>query len=88
MREFLACFFVNRIREGAMKNVLMLVGLISLLGGGYFLYKYMYPQSASEGYTNLYIALGVFVVSIICWGIYFFQKFKEEGEQDISITKF
>ena len=70
-----------------MKNVLMLVGLISLLVGGYFLYKYMYTP-ATEGYTSLYTAIAAFVVSVICWGIYFFQKFKEEGEQDISITKF
>ncbi|MEW6126553.1 MAG: hypothetical protein AB1757_05895 [Acidobacteriota bacterium] len=69
-----------------MKNVLMLVGLISLLVGGYFLYQYMY--TAGEGYGRLYTALGIFLVSLVCWGIYFFQKFKEEGEQDISITKF
>ena len=28
------------------------------------------------------------VVSLACWGYFFFIRFREEGEQDISITKF
>ena len=27
-------------------------------------------------------------VALICFAVFFFLKFKEEGDQDISITKF
>jgi len=28
-----------------------------------------------------------FAVALVCFAIYFFRRFREEGEQDISITK-
>jgi hypothetical protein len=31
---------------------------------------------------------GCFVVALICLAFFFFMKFREEGDQDISITKF
>jgi type VI protein secretion system component VasK len=35
------------------------------------------------------VLTGVFAgVACVCAGIFFFKKFKEEGDQDISITKF
>jgi hypothetical protein len=29
-----------------------------------------------------------FLVALVCFAIFFFMKFRAEGEQDISITKF
>jgi len=70
-----------------MKNLLLLVGLIALGVGAYFLYNYLYQPSSDEK-TNLILG-GVFsVAALICFAVFFFMKFREEGEQDISITKF
>lgn len=80
---FTFCFYESK--EEAMKNLLLVVGLITLLAGTWFIYRYMYT---TEGKTDLYIAAGSFVVSLACWGYFFFLRFREEGEQDISITKF
>ena len=68
-----------------MKNLLLLIGIVTLIAGAYFTYQYMYSQDPG---SNLTIAVIVFVISLACWGYFFFLRFKEEGEQDISITKF
>jgi hypothetical protein len=68
-----------------MKNLLLVVGLITLLVGVWFAYQYLYT---TEGKSAIYIAAGSFVVSLGCLGYFFFLRFREEGEQDISITKF
>lgn len=68
-----------------MKNLLLLVGIITLIAGAYFTYNYMYSQDPGN---NHIMAIVAFVVSLACWGYFFFLRFKEEGEQDISITKF
>lgn len=68
-----------------MKNLLLLVGIVTLIAGAYFLYKYMYAADAGN---NLTIGMISFIVSLACWGYFFFLRFREEGEQDISITKF
>ena len=72
-----------------MNHVLWVVGLITLIVGGWKTYDYMYTPP-NTGKTSLYLAVGAFVVSLICWAIFFFRRFREEGEhsQDISITKF
>ncbi|MBI3650228.1 MAG: hypothetical protein HY231_04205 [Acidobacteria bacterium] len=68
-----------------MKHLLWVVGLITLCAGAWFTYKYMYTV---EGKSDLVIAAVAFAISLICWGTFFFMRFREEGEQDISITKF
>jgi hypothetical protein len=70
-----------------MKNLLLLVGLIALGVGAYFLYNYLYQASSNEK-QNLILGGIFFVSSLICFAIFFFMKFRAEGDQDISITKF
>jgi drug/metabolite transporter (DMT)-like permease len=70
-----------------MKNLLLLVGLIALGVGAYFLYNYLYQRTSDEK-TNLVLG-GVFsVAALICFAVFFFMKFHDEADQDISITKF
>ena len=72
-----------------MKNLLLLVGVIGLGIGSWFIYKYLYPGTgvAAEK-SDLVIGGAFFVVALACLFAFFYQKFKEEGDQDISITKF
>ncbi|HKP84477.1 MAG TPA: hypothetical protein VJZ26_00185 [Blastocatellia bacterium] len=72
-----------------MKNLLLLVGVIGLGIGSWFIYKYLYPAAgAAAEKFNLILGGVFFVVALACLFAFFYQKFKEEGEQDISITKF
>jgi hypothetical protein len=71
-----------------MKNVLLLVGVVGLGAGAWFIYQYMYTAQAAAQRTDLILG-GVFLlVALICFAVFFFMKFREEGDQDISITKF
>lgn len=71
-----------------MKNVLLLVGVAGLGAGAWFIYQYMYTAEAAAQRTDLVLG-GIFLlVALICFAIFFFMKFREEGDQDISITKF
>lgn len=72
-----------------MKNALLLVGVVGLGAGAWFIYQFMYttPQDATDR-TNLILG-GVFLLAaLICFAFFFFMRFREEGDQDISITKF
>ncbi len=71
-----------------MKNLLLLVGVIGLGTGAWFLYKYLYQPNNALERGNLIVGGACFVVALICFAFFFFMKFREEGEQDISITKF
>ncbi|HXU37188.1 MAG TPA: hypothetical protein VN937_12570 [Blastocatellia bacterium] len=71
-----------------MKNLLLLVGVIGLGTGAWFLYKYLYQPNNVMERGNLIVGGACFVVALICFAFFFFMKFREEGEQDISITKF
>ncbi|HVF92389.1 MAG TPA: hypothetical protein VNH22_20150 [Blastocatellia bacterium] len=71
-----------------MKHLLWVVGLISLALGTYFIYQYMYAKAGDTNRSNLIYGGVLFGISLIFWGVFFFRKFREEGEQDISITKF
>ena len=71
-----------------MKGILLLVGLVGLGLGSWFIYQYMYQDTAGEGKNPLIFGGLAFFVALICFAIFFFKKFREEGEQDISITKF
>jgi hypothetical protein len=68
-----------------MKNALLLVGVVGLGAGAWFVYQYMYKPPDK---TNLVLG-GVFLLAaLVCFAFFFFMKFREEGDQDISITKF
>ncbi|HXU08886.1 MAG TPA: hypothetical protein VN743_07795 [Blastocatellia bacterium] len=71
-----------------MKNLLLLVGVIGLGAGAVFLYKYLYQPTNTPERTNLVFGGAFFLVALICFAVFFFMRFREEGEQDISITKF
>jgi len=68
-----------------MKNVLLGLGVIGLIPGAWYLYKYLYEPMDK---TNLVLGGILLAIALICFAIFFFMKFREEGEQDISITKF
>ena len=70
-----------------MKNVLLLVGVVGLGAGSWFVYQYMYKPAGGPK-TDLILG-GVFLLAaLVCFAFFFFMKFREEGDQDISITKF
>ncbi|HWO00117.1 MAG TPA: hypothetical protein VNS63_12705 [Blastocatellia bacterium] len=71
-----------------MKNLLLGLGVIGLVPGVWFLYKYLYQATNVQDRSNLILGGILLAVALICFAIFFFMKFKEEGEQDISITKF
>jgi len=70
-----------------MKNLLLGLGVIGLIPGAWFIYKYLYPEGAAVK-SDLVLGGCLLAVALICIAVFFFMKFKEEGEQDISITKF
>jgi hypothetical protein len=70
-----------------MKHLLWVVGLIALVPALIYFNKF-YQLPPGQGRENLVIAGVFFAVSLICLAIFFFKRFREEGEQDISITKF
>jgi len=71
-----------------MKNMLLALGVIVLIPAGIYLYKYLYPGSSAPERTHLILGGGCFVVALFCFAVFFFMKFRSEGDQDISITKF
>lgn len=73
-----------------MKNALLLVGVVGLGAGAWFIYQYMYKPLPAGGTDRTDLILGgVFLLAaLICFAFFFFMKFREEGDQDISITKF
>lgn len=70
-----------------MKNVLLLVGVVGLGAGAWFVYQYMYTPHTTDR-TDLILGGVFFLAALICFAFFFFMKFREEGDQDISITKF
>ncbi len=70
-----------------MKHILLIVGLVAAGGAVYFFIKYS-GSGAGEHKTDLIIGGALIVVSLICFAIHFFKKFRAEGDEDISITKF
>lgn len=72
----------------AMNKLLLLVGILTLVGGAVFLYLYINQHDSTTERTNLILGGALSAIALICFAIYFFKKFKEEGDQEISITKF
>ena len=70
-----------------MKKLLLLIGVVGLGIGSWFIYKYLYPSPPPAQKSDLVIGGGFFVIALVCFFVFFYQKFKEEGDQDISITK-
>ena len=74
-----------------MKHLLWVVGLIALGPAAYFLYRYSNATSvddSKEGMPLLVYAGIFFLISLVCFAVFFFIRFRQEGDQDISITKF
>jgi uncharacterized membrane protein SirB2 len=70
-----------------MKHLLWVVGLVALAPGLWFFN--LFNKSAENQNTHYLIYAGLcFLITLICLAIFFFKKFREEGNQDISITKF
>jgi hypothetical protein len=70
-----------------MKHILLIVGLVAAAGAVYFFILYS-KSGAGEAKKDLIYGTVLIVVSLICFGIHFFKKFRAEGDEDISITKF
>lgn len=70
-----------------MKHLLWVVGLAALGPTLYFFSKF-YSSPPEENKAYLGYAGGFFLISLVCFAIFFYRKFHEEGQQDISITKF
>jgi hypothetical protein len=71
-----------------MKNVLLLVGVIGLGAGAWYLYKYLYQPNNVTERTNLILGGIFFLAALVCFAVFFFLRFREEGDQEMSITKF
>ncbi|HLG16657.1 MAG TPA: hypothetical protein VJH03_19470 [Blastocatellia bacterium] len=70
-----------------MKHLLWVVGLAALIPAFIFFSKFFGSQPEENKHYLLY-AGGFFLVALVCLGVFFYKKFHEEGQQDISITKF
>ncbi|MEK6286424.1 MAG: hypothetical protein AABO57_11835 [Acidobacteriota bacterium] len=71
-----------------MKNVLLLVAVIGLGAGAWFLYQFLYQPANDPDKSNLILGGVFFLAALVCFAFFFFMKFRDEGDQDISITKF
>lgn len=71
-----------------MNKLLLLLGVIGLGVGSVFIYKYLYPSASAASKSDLVLGGVFFVIALVCFAVFFFKKFREEGDQDISITKF
>jgi hypothetical protein len=70
-----------------MKHILWLAGLVALIPALYF-FNLFYQSAENENVHYLAYAGGCFLIALVFFAIFFFRKFREEGQQDISITKF
>ena len=70
-----------------MKHVLWVIGLVALAPTIYYFVKFLEAPSGTQR-TSLAIAGVFFAISLVFWAIFFFKRFHEEGQRDISITKF
>ncbi|HXG93641.1 MAG TPA: hypothetical protein VNN73_14950 [Blastocatellia bacterium] len=69
-----------------MKALLLLAGLAGIGAGAWFILRYMGTPPGSPK-NDLIIGGAFLVVALICFAVYFFKRFKEEAEEEISITK-
>lgn len=71
-----------------MNAVLWVVGLISTGAAIYCFWQYRGQPSENAGFTWMMLSIVFAVLACACAGYYFFKKFREDADQDISITKF
>jgi hypothetical protein len=69
-----------------MKHLFWVLGLLALIPTFWFFSKF-YQAPEGEGTHYLAYSGACFVASLIFWGIFFFIKFRESAEEEISITK-
>ena len=70
-----------------MKHVLWVIGLVALAPTIFYFVKFLEAPSGTQR-TSLAIAGVFFLISLVFWAIFFFKRFHDEGQQDISITKY
>ena len=70
-----------------MKHIPWVVGVIVLIPAIIYVTRFA-NASPGTGRTNGLIALVLFLIALVLFGIFFFKHFRAEGDQDISITKF
>lgn len=70
-----------------MKHLLWIVGLVAL-GPTLYFFNEFYKSPEEQGKEFLAYAGVFFLIALVCFAVFFFIRFREEGEQDISITKF
>ena len=70
-----------------MKHILWVIGLATLAPTIFYFVKYL-EATPGTARNSLALAGVFFVVSLVFWAIFFFKRFREEGQQDISITKY
>jgi len=68
--------------------LLLLLGVIGLGAGAWFLYQFLFEPTNMPDRTNLILGGVFFVAALICFAVFFYVRFREEGEQEIHITKF
>jgi len=68
-----------------MKHVLWVVGVAAAIPAFIFGSKYW---GGTGTRTDLTMCVVFAVIALIFFGIFFFIRFREEGSQDVSITKF
>lgn len=71
-----------------MRHLLWVVGVAALVPAVIFFMKFSDRSDLGTGRPYLIASIAFLVVSLVFLGIFFFQKFREEGNQEISITKF
>lgn len=70
-----------------MKHLLWIVGVVALAPAFWYFNKF-YTSPEDQGTGFLAYSGVFFVIALICFAAFIFQRFRAEGEQDISITKF
>jgi hypothetical protein len=71
-----------------MNKLLLLLGVIGLGVGSFFIYRYLYPSPPPASRSDLILGGTCFAVALVCFAVFFFKRFRAEADQDISITKF
>jgi len=68
-----------------MKHLLWVVGIAAAIPAGIFGNKFF---GGAGHRSDLLLCIVFAAIALIFFGIFFFIRFREEGSQDVSITKF
>ena len=69
-----------------MKHLLWVVGIAAAIPA--FIFGSKYWGGTNPHRSDLMLCVVFAVIALIFLGIFFFIRFREEGSQDVSITKF